>query len=504
MARILRYTIAGALGAIIAWAIMEPTALMPESRTPGLVINIPYSYLFVIGLVAGLLIGLVLGIAEAIGGLSPKDGVRSVLMGALFGAAGGVLGLTFGNAVYTSLERLAGGRPSVQTLPADLPPEARLVSESRPGLLSFLLLLIGRGFGWALIGGFIGLSQGVATSSTRKMVNGAVGGVIGGGIGGCVFEILVWMNQGGVSNFPPFMIRLISFSMTGGAIGLFIGFLEEVTKRAWLIRLVGRNEGKEYTIYKPITVIGRDEYADIAIFSDPDVSERHARILAQGQRHFIEDIGSFFGTLVNGRKITREPLRDGDTIEIGKTKFLFHDKASARFIQRESYATGTRIPSSEHVCPFCGAVKDASGKCECTVAAASPAASEPTAAHQAAQPLHQGPFAQPAPEPPVQQTAAMAPGPRLVGIAGPYAGKTFALRAGETHIGREATKDIGLPTDNTVSRSHALIALEAGCYVVRDLGSTNGTYVNGARITTHELKPGDVVQVGSTKFRFEW
>ncbi|OFX16745.1 MAG: hypothetical protein A2Z18_04100 [Armatimonadetes bacterium RBG_16_58_9] len=369
-------------------------------------------------------------------------------------------------------------------MPADIPEAAR--TGSTPGFLKFLLLLFGRGFGWALLGGFIGLSQGVATSSTRKMVNGVVGGVIGGAIGGSAHEIMAWLNVIGIMRFAPGMVRFIDFALTGGCIGLFIGFLEEVRKQAWLRRLVGRNEGKEYLLYKPATILGRSEFVDIPIYGDPDVAERHAAITVQGQRHFIEDLGSFYGTSVNGDKVTKEDLKDGDTIEVGKTRFLFRDKATAsRFGSApRSYDAGPRIPNSQHICPFCGAIKDASGNCECTVGA-TPAPSRTT----------------------IRQDVQHGPAPtgnvRLVGVSGPYAGQAFALKSGPTEIGREATKDIGLPLDNTVSRNHAQIAQEVTAWVICDMGSTNGTFVNGAKVQRQELSNGDIVQVGSTKFRFE-
>lgn len=57
--------------------------------------------------------------------------------------------------------------------------------------------------------------------------------------------------------------------------------------------------------------------------------------------------------------------------------------------------------------------------------------------------------------------------------------------------------------DNTVSRDHARIVVESGIYVLYDDGSTNGSFVNGTRITRRELANADVVQVGSSKFRVE-
>ncbi|MCE5199435.1 MAG: FHA domain-containing protein [Armatimonadota bacterium] len=485
MIRIIKYTIAAMLGAIIAWAVMEPTSLMPDDGS-----SVGFTAVFVIGLVSGLMVGLLLGIAEAGSGLSPRDAGKSVAMGALVGAAGGLVGFSFGNAFYQALHG---------------------ASSAAPSLFSFILLLIGRGLGWALVGMFIGLSQGIATMSPKRMINGAVGGFIGGGFGGSVFEILAWMNRGGAANFPTGMIRLTSFATTGAAIGLFIGLIEEVAKQAWLVRLVGRNEGKEYTLYKESTVIGRSEFADIPVFTDADISERHVAISVAGKRYFVEDLNSAQGTTVDGRQITtKEPLHDGDIIIMGKTRFLFRDKASApKYVQNnyEPQASSVQIPTSQHICPFCGAIKDAAGNCDCSVGAAPPAAptampvsQQPTIQQQA--PINFGELyshsdaTQPMPSP-------SAGGARLSAVSGPYAGKTFALKPGTTELGRDASKDIGLPDDKTVSRSHARVVQEGAGYVLYDNGSTNGTMVNGAKITRHELKTGDTVQVGNTQFRFD-
>ncbi len=471
MGRIIRYTLAGAIGLFAAWLIMEPTPLMPDVEK-----DLAYYMYFLIGLISGGFIGLMLGIAGSLSSASMREAVKSIAISAAFGAGGGVVGLTIGSRVYSAMYGLAGS----------------------VGLLSFLLLLIGRGFGWAIIGALIGVSHGVATGNTKKMINGAIGGFIGGGLGGSVFEILVWMNKGHVSNFPPSMIRLIAFVATGAAIGLFLGFVEELAKQAWLVRLVGRNEGREIMLYKPITILGRDEFADIPVFGDPDVAEKHACITAEGKRHLIEDAGSFYGTRQNGAKITkRELLCDGDMIEIGKTKFLYRDKVTARSSSYQPSAV--QIPTSDRICPFCGAPKDANGNCDCTVAGQP---SQPvndanrTVQQQMTQPMM--------PNTSTSSVTSMPSsfGAKLVGTAGPYVGHVFLIDA-EMQIGRDSTKDIALSLDNSVSRNHARIAIEGGAYVLYDEGSTNGTYVNNAKITRHQLLPSDTVQIGSTKFKFE-
>lgn len=473
MGRIIRYTLAGMIGLLAAWAVMEPTALMPD-----VVRDLTYPQYFLIGLISGLFVGVMLGAAEAISAPSARLAIRSIIISGLFGAAGGIVGLTIGGRFYSAMFALAGSA----------------------GFLSFLLLLIGRGFGWALIGGLIGLSHGVAMSDTKKMINGAIGGFIGGGIGGSVFEMLAWMNKDGVSNFPPAMIRLIAFGATGAAIGLFLGFIEEVTKKAWLIRLVGRNEGKEIMLYKPVTTLGRDEFADIPVFGDPDVADKHAVIYAEGKRHLIEDAGSYYGTHLNGAKITkRELLSDGDLVVIGKTQFKFRDKATARDYSPQP-VNQVQIPTSEHVCQFCGAIKDANGNCDCTVGA-QPAVSAPDPNRTVQQQMTQ-PIAAPSGDQTVPISVMPSSGAKLVGISGPYAQHEFIIDR-EMHIGRESTKDIALPLDNSVSRNHARIAIEADACVLYDEGSTNGTHVNNTKITRQQLAPGDTVQIGSTKFRFE-
>ncbi len=94
-------------------------------------------------------------------------------------------------------------------------------------------------------------------------------------------------------------------------------------------------------------------------------------------------------------------------------------------------------------------------------------------------------------------------GPRLVGLAGTYSGAVFPLTTASAILGREATNEIALTDDGTASRRHARITNSGGTVVVHDEGSSNGTFVNGQKIVEHELRSGDELQVGSTRFRYE-
>ena len=77
----------------------------------------------------------------------------------------------------------------------------------------------------------------------------------------------------------------------------------------------------------------------------------------------------------------------------------------------------------------------------------------------------------------------------------------YALSA-KTRIGRSDDGEIVL-VDASVSRAHAIIAIDGGKPVVRDLDSTNGTFVNGRRVASEALRDGDELLFGNTKMRFE-
>ena len=72
---------------------------------------------------------------------------------------------------------------------------------------------------------------------------------------------------------------------------------------------------------------------------------------------------------------------------------------------------------------------------------------------------------------------------------------------GTVVIGRSHTVDLCL-SDPDTSRRHAEIVCAAGHFVVRDLGSTNGTWVNGSEIQEYTLKPGDRIEIGSQEIAF--
>lgn len=89
----------------------------------------------------------------------------------------------------------------------------------------------------------------------------------------------------------------------------------------------------------------------------------------------------------------------------------------------------------------------------------------------------------------------------LVMQRGPSAGARFLLDADRTVAGRSTQADIFLD-DVTVSRKHAEFVREGTQFVVRDIGSLNGTYVNRQRIDDATLRAGDEVQIGKYRMTF--
>ncbi len=80
-------------------------------------------------------------------------------------------------------------------------------------------------------------------------------------------------------------------------------------------------------------------------------------------------------------------------------------------------------------------------------------------------------------------------------------GRTYPLAIGSTVIGRGDQANLRLP-DVGISRRHARLDFDGAQVVLTDLGSTNGTMVNGQRVSAVALNPGDMIQLGTTTLTF--
>lgn len=89
----------------------------------------------------------------------------------------------------------------------------------------------------------------------------------------------------------------------------------------------------------------------------------------------------------------------------------------------------------------------------------------------------------------------------LVVINGVDLGKKYSLSNESTMLGRSSKVDIQIDED-AISRNHAVIEHQDNAVVIRDLNSTNGTYVNDHPIRQHQLLDGDQIKIGRTIFKF--
>jgi len=85
---------------------------------------------------------------------------------------------------------------------------------------------------------------------------------------------------------------------------------------------------------------------------------------------------------------------------------------------------------------------------------------------------------------------------QLIMRTGPTPGAAYTLEGDQMTIGRDSTNEITI-NDAEISRRHARLTFQGGKYVLEDLGSTNGTFVNGQRLAgPRVLKTGEVVSFG--------
>ncbi len=83
-------------------------------------------------------------------------------------------------------------------------------------------------------------------------------------------------------------------------------------------------------------------------------------------------------------------------------------------------------------------------------------------------------------------------------------GDTYPIDSNALTLGRGSDNHVPLPSDEFASGSHARFAPRRDGVYLEDLGSTNGTFVNGIKLTgERRLVPGDIVRIGETELRFE-
>lgn len=206
--------------------------------------------------------------------------------------------------------------------------------------------------------------------------------------------------------------------------------------------------------------IGRDKSNDIVI-DEEGISNFHAELRVEDDdRIFITDAGSINGTFVNDKQIkARTQLRAGDLIRLNKSELRLVDPKEQLKAQPEDSAT-----------------------------AISPALQGLSLSNRPASGSGVG---------------GVPVGWLLRGKTGSIAGEAFPIPpTGRAILGRSQTCDIVLPGTH-VSRQHAELYFQSGRLHVKDLGSSNGTYVNRKKVQEGVVNPGDELRFDTLVFQVE-
>jgi hypothetical protein len=275
------YSIFGAIGGLLGWWASNQLGLSFISNL--------YLSEAIVGALVGLSIGLLIGIVEGLLTRNFVQLLRSGLFSGLLGAAAGAIGLPLSELFFQGLG--AG--------------------------------LLGRALAWALFGLLLGLAQGVVGRS--QAWKGMLGGLIGGGLGGTLLEAAHAL-------FPdPGIGKMVGLLLLGGSVGAFISFIVTLLSRAWLEVASGKLKGSEFILDKfmsakgPAVAIGSSALKSEIVLPDPDIAPQHAMLNGDGARFTLRDI-SLTGTFVNGKRIEQAVLANRQTIRMGNTEMVYHEK----------------------------------------------------------------------------------------------------------------------------------------------------------------------------------
>lgn len=279
--------------------------------------------------------------------------------------------------------------------------------------------------------------------------------------------------------------------------------------------------------------IGRDPSCDLVIGSNL-VSRKHATLTNDGGTLELIDNNSSNGSFVNGIKVARHRLNAGDVITFDTEEFSVvfkpEDKIEAELapdsdatviqpaghlgsqsettvmeaISVPSAPAQSEVPEEDNLKTQVSFVPEAPQDAQQTMVTP---ASELSVDQDAQQTMVSAPAAGSVQAPPAMKPAPTAAVPaakvvELVGRMEPVAGRVFTLTKSLLTVGRSPFNDIILKTDS-VSSHHAEIECQDGCWLVRDLYSSNGTYVNGVRIEEQEVVPGDILMFGELAMDFD-
>jgi hypothetical protein len=119
--------------------------------------------------------------------------------------------------------------------------------------------------------------------------------------------------------------------LLGASVGAFIALIVLLLSKAWLEVTSGKLKGNEFILDKfmktesPAAFIGSDALKADIVLPDPDIAPQHAMLKGAGTHINLKDI-SLDGTFVNRKRIQQTALKDRQTIRLGNTELVYHEK----------------------------------------------------------------------------------------------------------------------------------------------------------------------------------
>ncbi|MBN2041052.1 MAG: FHA domain-containing protein [Spirochaetes bacterium] len=285
--------IIGMIAGLAAWPFAETTLLFQP--------DFPSYLIFSIFL--GVIFGFVMG-----GFFGTSDGVimsvkRSVFSGSIHGALIGIIGGAVGFIIGQAALFIAGNI---------------LIQSARE--FNTVGFPVSRAVGWAFLGVFIGMVDGIRSRSFDKIKVGIIGGILGGFLGGLALE------------YSRLVVNNVMFARVAGLIifGLFIGllygFVESRLSFGVLRLLNGKYKGKEFLVNQRKIKIGSSVKNTIVLSGYDKISDTHAELKVKGDTVVIKKNSPKTVISVNDDKVEEHQLIMDDVIQIGSAKFLYKFK----------------------------------------------------------------------------------------------------------------------------------------------------------------------------------
>jgi len=245
-------------------------------------------------------------------------------------------------------------------------------------------------------------------------------------------------------------------------------------------RLVCLTDGREYSVGSGQLSLGRDAGSDVVV-SGSDVSRHHAEVRSDPDGYVLLDL-SVNGTYVNGQRIGKTHLlARADVIRIGNDEFRFYADAAA--VSPQSAPAPAPVPA-----PVPPVVEE-------------PVPPPAGAGQRLSDTMHGIPIPEPQRITPTSPEAA--PLASLLFRTGDLKGRRMPIKVPVVNIGRGDYNDLVI-ADPSVSTMHAKLQRREAVWILTDLGSTNGTFVEGERLSGEApLSPGTTLRFGDVIALFE-